>query len=681
MWCNHQRKITGFVLTKKDGDSAANKERSEDDSSKSERKVPYLLDEAIHINRQPSKDYAKIARRAFYADSKQYNIHKLKQSVQSDNKDISIKAERFLNDIADCQDSVDTNELVEGFIVLSNLDKWKHRLLKKDYRFHVASQHVTAAKFSSEEMVDLLNACSIIQVRPNDPLMVALERQCTNSISNWDLNTQLVISDLWRVIGRSVHSMNDKLFQHVELHWNTLTKHQLVQLVYLIGENRSCSQTLMAKLENLLLKYVDDLTINEIAAVCLGFFKSQTRLTNSTVLHRFGDRVCEHLHDINPICLVSILKEYRYIHFIHRRMFDAIGQYIAPRLHTMPVLSMVHICHTFASLHLFNKPFLDAVAKCAIATVPKCRNKDIAKYLYAFGSLNYEPPNADEFFTAMIQQMHRLKPEYDRSPEQLVVSLLSLAYLNQYHYSLLNMVFSPTFRSMISERGRLDSNRNLFVLHSSVKIERPNYNAHKLAEEFIQQLPAEIYGSVEHEISSRAGVAEVLAVLKEVVGEKYFKCCFILPHIRSMDIEIHVDPDGNYIPLNKNPESKINKTAQLDNALLHQLISPTGKKTKLSIPGVAVQLNSELTQQMVGTKNDKTVKQSKRLAVVITSPKHYQHESKSLLGIHVMKRRQLNLLGYTVIEIAYYEWNEVTKKGVEECKVWLKQQIDSAIAR
>ncbi|XP_022111091.1 FAST kinase domain-containing protein 5, mitochondrial-like isoform X2 [Acanthaster planci] len=461
------------------------------------------------------------------------------------------------------------------------------------------------SELGTNEFVKVLVLFARVQIRTSTLALRLFETECEKRYPDWNVHTSLLVCDAWRLIGLKVKSLNTKIFGQIESQSDKLTKYQVVQLMYLIGENGHCHRKLLDSLQQLVLENLDSLTLTQLGAVCQGFFKSKTNLKSSLVSGLAKRIHSEQFDSVHSFYLVGILKVLRQAYFGHRSLFGHISQEISPRLPEFPISAIMHVLLTFATLHIHHDRLLEAGSQVLFQRSQECRCKDVSKFLWSFATLNYHPEDSERFFTRLLERMVELLEEYEDFPVFLVSGLLSLAYLNIYPAELLNLVFSPMFLHKIEEyarRSHIDPVRDLFLLHSSVKIECPDYQGNRLSKDFFLRKPLspKMFGSLQYELSRRPLLAEVSSSLASILGgEQYIKLGFTLPHMKSADIEIHLDSDNNPIAarkfINLAPSSSQlsrEKVVPLDPSIINNLSGinigrlrpPTGNRTASSTP-------------------------------------------------------------------------------------------------
>ena len=86
----------------------------------------------------------------------------------------------------------------------------------------------------------------------------------------------------------------------------------------------------------------------------------------------------------------------------------------------------MHLTLACSALRFLDERVMNAVAASLPPRVAYCRSKDVAKILWSFGTLNYKPPNAEEFYSSLINEINIKMLEFNRYPEHLLTCLLGL---------------------------------------------------------------------------------------------------------------------------------------------------------------------------------------------------------------------------------------------------------------
>ncbi|NWY33815.1 FAKD5 protein, partial [Pheucticus melanocephalus] len=602
------------------------------------------------------------------------------------------EGDRILQSVAGCEGS--PGVLTDYFLKLSRLPAERRAALGSDARFSaLCHRAVTAIRlFSTPDLIHILKSCVPLAVPASHPLLNACEAEFCRRAWDMGLEQLLLVADCWRCLDRSVPSYLGILFSYANLHWKDLTLPQFVQLLYIIGEGRRSPADLAQKVESTILKHLDAFTLEELGAICLGLFKSLSGISEH-VMRRIADRVSLQMEDMSTYALVNVLKMLRYTRMDHLPLMRELGRVIPARIPATNIQGIMHIALTYSSLHFFDEDVLAAVATSLPSKVSYCRSKDAAKFLWSFGCLDYEPPNEEEFYSSLIKQLHAKLHEFSKFPEHLLTALLGLAFVKRFPEELIDFALREEF--VQKTRGsKYELNKDLFTLGKSVEIECPTYQGSHLTPQLCQEFTEMVSSFAEREIYVRPEIVEATSLLESMLGgPEYVKNHMILPHTRSSDLEVRLSADGRPIPFNfKDPvaakklrDMGVNLTDDLMSQLLQRRAhnqSPTEVGNEARIPS---QERADTTC-MGGALPAGATSQAEpkaglwqpgevRLALQVSNRNHFCYGSRRLLGLHCLKRRQLRLLGYAVVELPFWEWFPLLKRTRSEKLSYLHYKV------
>ncbi|NXX78186.1 FAKD5 protein, partial [Urocolius indicus] len=580
--------------------------------------------------------------------------------------------------------------ITEYFLKLSRLPAEQHPALASRPEFHTlcvcAAQSLAAS--GTGDLVALLKACVRLGLPAAHPLLDACDREFCRRAWDMQLEQLLLVADCWRCLERSVPSYLSILFSYANRHWQELTLPRFVQLIYIIGEGRRSPSDLTQKVENTILKHLDSFTLEELGAICLGLFKSLSGISEH-VMRRIADRVAVQMANMSTYALVNVLKMLRYSRLDHLPLLRELGRVVPPRIPTTNTQGIMHIALTCSSLHYFDEGILAAVARALPSKVTYCRSKDAAKLLWSFGCLDYEPPNEEEFYSSLIEQMCRKLHEFRKFPEHLLTGLLGLAFVERFPEELIDYAFRDEFVQK-TRVSKYELKKDLFTLSRSVEIECPSYQGNLLPPHLYQEMTEMALTFAEQEIYVRPEIVEATSLLQSMLGgPEYVRNHMILPHTRSSDLEVHLAPDGRPIPFNFKgfgAEKKLKDIGvSLTDDLMAQLIR--GRCDSLSaLEGENTRIPSQerrreardralLSGGLCPEASPSLQPQVLKLAIQVSNRNHFCYCSKRLLGLHRLKRRQLRRLGYVVLELPFWEWFPLLKRTRLERLSYLQYKV------
>ncbi|XP_061439486.1 FAST kinase domain-containing protein 5, mitochondrial [Rhineura floridana] len=625
---------------------------------------------------------------------------------------------KILENVTVLKSSLKPRIIAEYFFSLSCLPTKEHVSIKSSPRFAMLCRYgvENIQLFDIFELMMVLKAFIGLAIPPSHSMLKVYAAECCRRVWDMSLDQQLMVADLWRCLGHSVPRYLEIVLSYVNLHWKGLSLPQLVQLVYIIGEGRKAPEELMKKLDILMLKHLDSFNLEEVGAICLGFFKSQNGLSEHT-MQKIGDKVSAHMADISTYALVNVLKMYRFTHVDHLDFLKQLGKVVPPLIPTIGIQGVMHITLACSALHYFDERIMNAVAASLPSRATYCRIKDVAKFLWSFGTLNYEPPNAEEFYASLEEQMYTKVHEFQDFPEHLPTCLVALAFAKRFPNDLIDYVLSPEFLKL-SSKSKFDLQKDLFTLDGTVEIECPSYTGNRLAPQLRQEVAEMLWNSAKKDICMKLEVTEAVSLLGEMLGgPRYVKNHMVLPHTRSIDLEIRLDSNRKPLPFNSEATVKLEGLKEsgvsLTDDLMNQLFSSRRssqspvddceRKVEMcsqntaappqeqslstwdhfafsdGVPLTGAILNA-LTQPKASC--DGPVPQlnelesgGMKLAVQVSTKSHYCYGSKRLLGFHNLKRRQLRQIGYVVIDLPFWEWFPLLRRSHSEKLSYLHHKV------
>ncbi|XP_053113534.1 FAST kinase domain-containing protein 5, mitochondrial [Hemicordylus capensis] len=626
----------------------------------------------------------------------------------------------ILQNVAVLRSSLKPGTIAEYFFRLSCLTTEHLEIMSSNTRFAMLCRYgvENIQLFDIFELVKILKAFVCLAIPPTHSMLKVYETECCRRASDMSLDQQLMVADLWRCLRRSVPQYLDTVFSYVNLHWTNLTLPQLVQLVYIIGEGRKAPEDLMKKLDTLVLKYLHSLNLEEVGAICLGYFKSRNGLSEQT-MRKIGDKVSAHLADMSSYALVNVLKMYRYTHVDDMDFLEELGNVAPSRIPSIGIQGVMHITLGCSALHYLDERIMNAVASSIPSRAAYCRSKDIAKLLWSFGSLNYEPPNAEEFYASLEEQMHIKLPEFQKFPEHLLTALLALAFAKRFPDDLINYALSPKF-IRLTRGSKFDLLKDLFTLDGTVEIECPSYTGNRLVPQLRQEATEMLWNFAKKEICLKPEITDAVSLLEDMLGgPQYVKNHMILPHTRSVDLEIHLDSGQKPLPFNAEAvptkklelkesgvpltddlmnqllkrksssqtsvddcENKIEKCTHKRQALQEQSLSrwdPVMFSDGVPLTGTILKALTKSTASCESPAFTVQPHGVMKLAIQVSNRNHYCCSSKRLLGLHNMKRRQLCQIGYTVIELPFWEWFHLLRRSRSEKLSYLHHKIFGSV--
>ncbi|KAG8453290.1 hypothetical protein GDO86_000069 [Hymenochirus boettgeri] len=640
--------------------------------------------------------------------------------------DTSIEeGQKLLQKVAVLKNALTPELITAYFDKLSHLPSHQIDSIKSSTKFAMLCRYSVEniQKYTNAELISILKAFVRLGIPSAHSMLNVYETEFCRRVWYMSSNELLLVADMWRYLGRGVPRYLDILCSFMQLRWKDLNLPQLVHLIYVIGEGRKGPHELMQKLESMVLRYLDSLNLEEIGTVCLGFFKSHNGFSEH-LMRKIGDRVAKNMEDISNYALVNVLKMFRFTRVDHVTFLKRLGEVVPLRIPSMGTQGIMHIALSCAALHYLNEDIMNAVAAAIPERVAHCRSKDLAKFLWSFGALNYQPPNAEQFYSAITGQIRTKLGEFEKFPEHFLTCLLGLVFAERFPLDLIELALSEKYVTLATKDSLFELKKDLFTLAGSVEIECPDYAGNYLSADLRQEVTEMLQTFASQDICVKPEVLEAATLMESVLGgPQYVKNHMILPHTRSNDLEVHLDINEKPIPIN---QDAVNLNAvvselkpigiQITEDLIGQILDTNRKnvldvekpskndwcvnqkEVNLSVPqkysrrhfpefSSSVPITDNLISMLIMSKPSperptripKPHTDILRLAIQVSNRNHYCYSSRHLLGLHNLKRRQLRHLGYIVVELPYWEWFPLLKRTRSEKLAYLHQKIFNSV--
>ncbi|XP_074086180.1 FAST kinase domain-containing protein 5, mitochondrial-like [Macrotis lagotis] len=609
------------------------------------------------------------------------------------------ESELILHKVTVLQINPQPKTIADHFGELSSLPMEQRSVLLSNIKFTILCQLSlnSIRLFDTSDLIGIMKAFVRLEIPSSHPMLATYEGEFCRRVWDMSLDELLLVADLWRCLGHSVPCFLKIFFSYLNMHWKDLSLSQLVHLIYIIGEGRHVPQDLMQRLESLVLKYLDLLNLEEIGTICLGFFKSSSSLSEY-VMRKIGDKVYPQMQHLSNYALVNILKMFRFTHVDHLDFMNHFAQIAPQRIPSMGVQAVMHLTLACSALRYLDERVMNAVAASLPSRATYCRSKDVAKILWSFGTLNYEPPNAENFYSSLIGEVHRKLPEFGKFPDHLFTSLLGLAFTERFPLDLLDLALSPEFIRLAQQRSQFELTKELYTLDGTIGIECPDYKGHRLSAQLQQEGAVMLWNLAEQDMTTKPEFLEALFLLRTILGgPQYIRHHMILPHSRSSDLEVHLDVNNKPLPFNQEAMPTDLTSSHLKHVgvsltddLIAQLVKGKSSphfqaETEIRENPGGVDKKSLLLDGCLPTAGDPEVTSLcsvtgpqagvSKLAIQVTNRNQYCFGSRHLLGLHSMKRRQLRKLGYTVVELAFWEWFPLYRRTRSEKLSYLHEKV------
>ncbi|XP_074755591.1 FAST kinase domain-containing protein 3, mitochondrial [Athene noctua] len=460
-----------------------------------------------------------------------------------------------------------------------------------------------SSKLSNTGLLNALQALIKLHIDPQSTLMASLLGECEERLGKGQLTTKNLCAfgeSLLELEGPSC-AVLEQIVNHMQAKdvakWSPreiVMVYRMLQLTVREGEKY---QGLLDRLNSVTLTIVSQLS-PEFTSIIL----NSLVVLHQTRAVRLVTALCKHSVKHTPYFtddeLVNVLEAFLY--FGHREQIftEALETHIPKSIFTMHPQTVSKVMHYCCQKMILSKPIFDAAAEGFISDADRFTTDQIAGYIIPFGTLNYLPPSASSLFRKLEMVLHTRLSHFQ--PHTLLSLLHSCVLIQRYPVNFLPKIFSPYFLQQLqAQPPGLDriATSQLTQLFLTVTLECPFYEGPKLLPKYQVKAFFMPHSSQDVHLLKRVKTG-LLYLLKK---RRYFASEVSTPYFYMVDIEIKLDEEGFVLP-----------AAQCEEVY-------------------------------------------RRIALCVDGQNRFCVNSHNLLGEEAIKQRHLQLLGYEVVQIPFFE--------------------------
>lgn len=435
--------------------------------------------------------------------------------------------------------TVSIDDLMQGlFDVVSYCRKTEVQI--SDTKFDSIVDAITERRyeFTDNQLMDLLKSLMILPETPTKhtrnfwDIWLAIEEVNVDRMSDVNYPKRFLIADhYYRLnLGRTTHYTYRTLV-HFGRHARTLPKDQLLHMIFLLNIMRKPLEN-MVDVEKNWIKLVDDMSIQENALMCMGFFKTQTRIKDPELVAKLYEKLRENLNTIESIPLVNCLKALRYSsrlneQYIIMDLLDA----IIPEIPRFSLLACIHIILLGSDIQQCHETSLTIVVKRFISELKSARIKDIERVCFVMGLYDFRTSEGIEkkLCEMVCDELQERVDEIAKYPKCLSMTLSYLALIGNGYVTkdLLNICLNPDFLRLAYGKESYYYGREITFLDSYAEIHFENYQGHRLPKKVKDYLCNSTIDYLPDRVKTKK-----LTKSNQIVLEIYEACDEIFGHCR-----------------------------------------------------------------------------------------------------------------------------------------------------
>ncbi|XP_068101676.1 FAST kinase domain-containing protein 1, mitochondrial-like [Hyperolius riggenbachi] len=430
----------------------------------------------------------------------------------------------------------------------------------------------------------------------------------------------------------------------------------MVSLIYSLSltHTTNVGRDILSKVEG----FIPQLNLNQMNKLAMSLLKwMQIKSRKKSIYERLYNKINDHailkirnMESIDILCeeLKNLISSYWFHNVLLKDVLDACLRL----LHQVNSTNIIFLSMMMTYNYTRCTPILDKIAAEAKENFAKFHHADLFKILRPFSYMNYEPPDGEEFFNMFIRQS--LANIDSASCHVLVLLAYALAVSEYFPEELIKAIFNIDFLT------RLDSELEVFIpslyarirhrlmeLNRAVCIERPEYQIPWFHDRYCQQMLPSQEGLADNDLEStkRPFIQQMLA--EALGGIHYTRTSVVTPYYYTVDLEFVLDKSNNPVPYMEQ------NALFTDVAKVQSGMGTLVQEKKPLLPG------------------------AQRIALEFLQPMSFCKIPSHVKGETEMKKRHLEILGYYVIQIPYYEWRSAELRTSEARINFLRRKIFS----
>ncbi|XP_058055754.1 uncharacterized protein LOC131207160 [Anopheles bellator] len=458
-------------------------------------------------------------------------------------------------------------------------------------------------------------------------LWTSLDGQCLARIAEWDTDKLLQFADLWYPLRLTKQGKYvNKALWKISNRLRKLPPQTLVKTVFYINLTRVPMENMM-DIEINFGQNFGAFSIDDVAVLCMGFFKTETPIRGQELLEKIYDVTIRNVASVEDIPLTAILKLLRYSSRIPSvASMEALLTALVPQIPRLSTLACLHVALLGTDIHVCHNASLEMVVDKFNNNLPSLRLKDMERiaFVLAHNNTSFATKEDTLLCHGILEQLPDRIAEIVTYPRCYIALLHFLTLRNVYNMDYISAAFEKQFLRLAYNKNIPGAGREAVSLDAFVAISlRAQYGGNRFpagAFKIVCKLTQDYLPNPKYRLTkSDRMLLDIQRTFCEL--RSHCRIMHLLPHFQRPDILFCWD-------------SQAKRVLDLsDIEISHEI----------------------MTREMV-LKDRHGDSNIRLVAIVVGSWNCYVRDVKRRTGGYAMKLKQLRTLGYEVVEIPWYEW-------------------------
>lgn len=337
---------------------------------------------------------------------------------------------------------------------------------------------VKCFEFTDDQLIEALKIlihlpeCPAATTRNFIECWNALDDNCVERLKDWSFEYALYVCDLWYQLKLAkINTFNWNAIRKIGRKVRKLTPQQLVQAMFYCNLLRE-PMIEVYDFEHNLIKCIDQLSLNEIGVMSMGFFKTQTSIKSHELLEIMFAKLRNEIETVPDITCVNILKILRYssrpnVEWAITALLDSATSQV-PRF---TLLTCLHLALMGTDIQLCHPKCLEKIIERFYPEIDRARLKDMERISFVIGLHDFETESGIErdLFAKILAELKMRIPEITAHPRCFTSCLHYLTMKGYADEELISSALNQDFLKLAYGKNPLFG-RDIFCLDAHTRI-------------------------------------------------------------------------------------------------------------------------------------------------------------------------------------------------------------------